>query len=911
MSKIWVAFSLLLWLGVQPLLGADAPARPNIIVILADDLGYSDIGCYGGEIPTPTIDRLAASGVRFTQFYNTARCCPTRASLLTGLYPHQAGTGHMVEDRGLPGYRGRLNDDCVTIAEVLKTAGYGTYMSGKWHVTRDIAPTGPKTAWPLQRGFDKFFGLLASVRSYYDPPTLTRDNEPIVADKGFYLTDAITTNALAYLDDAEKAKKPFFLYVAYTAPHWPLHAFEEDVARHREKYKAGWDKLRQQRFERMKILGIIPIDANLSERDPESEPWEDARHKTWQIERMAVYAAMVQRMDHGIGQIIDKLKEQKKLDDTLILFLADNGACAEPIPSTWSTDKFPTKTRDGAPVLVGNDPRTLPGPANVMQSYGLSWANLSNTPHREFKHFVHEGGISTPLIAHWPAAIALKGELRQQPGHLIDIMATCVDVAGAKYPAEREGMRVPPMEGKSLRPAFANKAIDRDALYWEHEGNRAIRKDNWKLVAKGAAAAWELYDLASDRIESVNLAAKHPDKVKLLAEAWETWARRAKVLPGIWGPMYTVTVEPKEKPDHSKVPGTAVAYAPASNKQYIGSPSLVRLPNGDYLASHDLFGPGSTKDQTRVYHAEFHGHTWSIRSKIDGQWWSSMFVHKGDLYIMGVSKEYGSCIIRKSTDSGRTWSTPKDKESGLLLDDGAYHCAPVPVIEANGRLWRAMEDAQGPGKWGHHFRAFMMSAPVDADLLKASSWTSSTRIGRNPDWLDQKFGGWLEGNAVLTPEGKIVDYLRVDVKQVPEKTAIVHISPDGKSADFDPKTGFVDFPGGSKKFAIRYDPSTRHYWTLANVVLPEFEKLPSPKVRNTLVLMRSSDLKKWEQRSVILKHPDAEKHGFQYVDWLFDGEDIVFLSRTAHDDGIGGAHNQHDANYLTFHRIKDFRVKRE
>lgn len=354
-------------------------------------------------------------------------------------------------------------------------------------------------------------------------------------------------------------------------------------------------------------------------------------------------------------------------------------------------------------------------------------------------------------------------------------------------------------------------------------------------------------------------------------------------------------------------PGVVVAYSPAKSKQYIGSPGLAVLGNGDYVVSHDFFGPGSTRDVTVVYGSSDRGATWHKRAEIKGQWWSTLFVHRGDLYLMGTSKEYGHCVIRRSQDGGKTWTVPRDNQTGLLLDDGKYHCAPVPVLVHGGKLWRAMEDAQGPGGWGHHFRAFMMSAAEDADLLKASSWTSSNRLARDASWLDGKFGGWLEGNAVLTPEGKVVDLLRVDSKPDGNKGAIIRISDDGKTATFDPKTDFVNLPGGAVKFTIRYDPVSKKYWSLSNVILDK-HKGPTPaSTRNTLGLICSDDLRRWEVRCLLLYHPDTLKHGWQYVDWLFDGDDLIAASRTAFDDAETGAYRQHDANYLTFHRFRNFR----
>jgi arylsulfatase A-like enzyme len=548
---------------------ARAAERPNVVVILSDDMGFSDVGCYGGEIDTPNLDALAANGLRFMQFFNTARCCPTRASLLTGLYPHQAGVGHMMEDRGekFPGYRGNLNNSCRTIAEVLKPAGYRNYAVGKWHVTRHTGKDGPKHNWPVARGFDRFYGTIHGGGSYYDPSSLVRNEtmisphaDPEYKPKTYYYTDAISDHAVRFVGEHAKdhAAKPFFLYVAYTAAHWPMHALPEDVAKYRGKYDTGYEPVRKARFEKAAKLGLIDPKQGLS---PQAQDWNTVPDKKWEAAGMEVYAAMVDRMDRGIGKIVAELKRTGQLDNTLILYLQDNGGCAElmgrapqpkkghpnierPAKPTFPPMKpedfaaagsVPAQTRDGYPIRMGN--KVMPGGDDTYVAYGPGWANVSNTPFREYKHWVHEGGISTPLIAHWPKGIAAKGELRKQPGHLIDVAATCVELAGANYPKTVGDVAITPLEGKSLVAAFADKPLDRD-LYWEHEGNRAVRSGDWKLVAKGPGGKWELYDIARDRVESTDLAAKHPEKVKELVRRWEDWARRAKVVPWIWTPEY-------------------------------------------------------------------------------------------------------------------------------------------------------------------------------------------------------------------------------------------------------------------------------------------------------------------------------------------------------------------------------------
>jgi arylsulfatase len=538
--------------------GGEPSGRPNIVLILSDDIGFSDLGCYGSEIETPVLDGLAAGGLRFTQFYNTARCCPTRASLLTGLHPHQAGMGHMTADGGRDGYRGVLSDRCVTIAEALRPAGYRTYLCGKWHVTRHDEADADQSAWPLQRGFDKFYGTIKGGGSFYDPTSLCRqntfitpDNDPEYHPARFYYTNAISDNAVRFLQQhqGESAGQPFFLYLAYTAAHWPMHALEEDVAKYAGRYSSGYESVRAARFARMKQLGIIGTDAELS---PAAADWSDVEDKAWEARCMEVYAAMIDCMDRGIGRVIAQLKKDGRLENTLILYLQDNGGCAEGMGRTANKDAPadlqpmrpdelqrniwpPMQTRDGRWVRTG--PGVMPGPADTYVAYGKAWANVSNTPFREYKHWVHEGGISTPLIAHWPAGIAAarRGQLESQPGQLVDLMATCLDVAGATYPAEVRGKMITPLEGVSLRPAFAGKEIARDKpLVWEHEGNRAIRQGKWKLVAK-ENGPWELYNLESDRSELHDLAAVEAERVRAMAAAWEAWAGRANVLPlGAW-----------------------------------------------------------------------------------------------------------------------------------------------------------------------------------------------------------------------------------------------------------------------------------------------------------------------------------------------------------------------------------------
>jgi len=361
------------------------------------------------------------------------------------------------------------------------------------------------------------------------------------------------------------------------------------------------------------------------------------------------------------------------------------------------------------------------------------------------------------------------------------------------------------------------------------------------------------------------------------------------------------------------VPGVVIDYSPASSGLYIGSPSLAVLTNGDYVASHDFFGPKSGEHesaQSRVFRSEDRGATWILAATIQGQFWSKLFVHRSALYFLGTDRHHGNAIIRRSTDGGATWTSPRSSRSGLLREDGQYHCAPMPVLEHNGRLWRAMERRDPPNGWGITYRAGVLSVPVEADLLDANQWLFCEFLPGRTEWLNGGFGGWLEGNVVVNPEGRLVNVLRVDTPDYPEQAAIVEVSADGRKLSFDPETGFVDFPGGAKKFAIRYDEVTGRYWTLATIVPParQSERRPS-RVRNTLGLTSSPDLRAWEAHRMLLRHPDVAKHGFQYVDWQFEGDDLIAACRTAFDDGKGGANNAHDANYLTFHRIESFRDK--
>jgi arylsulfatase len=509
---------------------------PNVLLILVDDMGFSDIGCYGGEISTPNIDRLARNGVRFSQFYNTARCSPSRASLLTGLHPHQTGIGVLTNDDRPRGYPGTINKRCVTMAEVLKAAGYATCLSGKWHLASEMRK--PNEAWPTRRGFDRFFGTLTGCGSFFQPGTLTRGEENVedeALDPTFYYTDAITSNAVEFIADQSK-DKPFFLYVAYTAPHWPLHARDDDVARYQGKFDEGWDVLRERRMERLHRLGILEDNATLSARDPTQPAWTDAGYKSWQARRMEVYAAQIDRMDHGVGRIVTALEEKGLLDDTLVIFLSDNGASDEGLPLVelarfrQRLDILRLNTRDGRDVQIGNEPSIIPGTEDTYASYGRAWANLSNTPFRYYKQWTHEGGIATPLIVHWPAGGLQNGRVVRSPFQLVDIMPTVLEATRATYPLRHDAHDILPHEGRSVLPALRGAKVPDATLYWEHTGNAAIRRGPWKMV-RHFPDDWELYDIARDRSEIDNVAGNHPDIVDEMSREWQAWADRVGVVP--------------------------------------------------------------------------------------------------------------------------------------------------------------------------------------------------------------------------------------------------------------------------------------------------------------------------------------------------------------------------------------------
>ncbi|HSH95152.1 MAG TPA: arylsulfatase, partial [Roseimicrobium sp.] len=486
-------FSLLLpSITGHTLAAATKVPRPNIVLILADDMGYSDAACYGSAIRTPNIDRLASEGLRFTQFHNAARCCPTRAALLTGLYPHQAGVGCMLQDwsKQAPAYTSGLNEHTATIAELLRQAGYGTYHVGKWHVGGVGGKQADTRNHPINRGFDHAWGS-GGGGNYFDLKPLYRDLEPQKAEPGFYATDAFTDHAVEFIENhhRDSKDKPFFLHLCYTAPHFPLHAKPEDIAKYRGKFRDGWDAERGRRFEKQKALGVISKDTVLSPRDPVARAWKDvpeSEKDEWDL-RMAVHAAMIDCMDQGIGRVMEALHEVGVDDNTLIVFLSDNGASAEFL------DSWPNPAR-------GHKPGSVTGTAESHRTLEIGWANAANTPFRENKMWIQEGGISTPFIARWPASVKAGGKLVTDVGHVIDLMPTFLELAGASYPKTFAGHTLTPLAGRSFAPALSGKPLPSRTLGWEHEGNRGWRDGDWKLVAS-YKGEWELYDLKNDRSE--------------------------------------------------------------------------------------------------------------------------------------------------------------------------------------------------------------------------------------------------------------------------------------------------------------------------------------------------------------------------------------------------------------------------
>ncbi|MFT5468902.1 MAG: arylsulfatase A-like enzyme [Verrucomicrobiales bacterium] len=519
---------LAIWLFAASTALSLAAEKPNILYILADDLGYSDLGCFGGEIETPNLDSLAKGGVRLTQFYNTGRCCPSRAAILTGQYPHRVGLGHMTtNDLGQPGYRGVVSDDAQLISQVLEPAGYRSFIAGKWHLGTDD---------PTQRGFEEFYGTLVSAKRFFDPEHLVRTPAGRKAreypEGEFYATDAVTDHALDFLKQArETPDRPWFLYLAFNAPHFPLHAPKEEIAKYADYYHEGWDVLRDARLGRMKELGIVQETTKLTPRStwrnygetkvgvnpawdtlPEDRRLDLAR-------RMAIYAAMIDRLDQQLGRVLADLKTAGEFEKTLIVFTSDNGACFE-----WDPFGFDIVSSNQN-ILHTGDMLDEMGKPGTFHSVGSGWANAGNTPWRMYKHFVHEGGIASPGIVHWPAGLKVKpGSIIHEPAHIIDLLPTVAAAAGTAYDGKL------PLLGVDLIAQLHNGGGADRTLFFEHQGNRAVRSGRWKLVAFDDEP-WELYDFNVDRTELNDLAKVHPERVKEMADAWDAWGAENHVTP--------------------------------------------------------------------------------------------------------------------------------------------------------------------------------------------------------------------------------------------------------------------------------------------------------------------------------------------------------------------------------------------
>ena len=816
-----------------------AASRPNVIFIMADDLGYGDLGCYGQEkIRTPHIDRLAAEGMRFTQAYaGSSVCAPSRSSLMTGLH-----NGHNRVRDNLP-HGVYLRPDDFTLAELFKQAGYATGGVGKWGL-------GVPGSWglPNQQGFDYWYGHINQDQAHFYYPDYLWENDQLVllqemvmvnevgklkgnrgGENRFYTHDLFTQKALHFIE--EHREDPFFLYLSYTIPHF-----------------SDYPKDSPEHF-------IVPSD----------EPYTD---EDWpQIAKN--YAAMISRMDGDVGKIMSLLKELGVDENTLVIFTSDNG------PYTG-----------------------VPTPIEFFNSNG---------PFKGGKRDLYEGGIRVPFIARWKKSIP-AGAVNDKMIAFWDMLPSFADIIG--HPAELK------TDGLSIFPALkGQKGKEHDFLYWDYGHVRptfkqAIRHENYKgiSITSESQRSFELYDLEEDPGEEKNIAEKLPEVVaglrRMMEKAYvpnDDYPRRGDARTG------------SSDAGFSQVPGVVINHKPAASGVYVGAPSITIMPNGDYINSHNFTsiqqGDQGKVHKTAIYRSEDKGLSWEFLTEIDNQRWSTIFYHQGALYLMGVYKAFGPIAIRKSTDGGKTWTTPQDENSGLLAE-GRYHCAPVPVVIHEGRIWRAMEDAPK----GREFRALMMSAPAEADLLRADSWTFSNKMPYDKSWHGGQMKGWLEGNAVVAPGNKIVNILRGEFNDGTHGVAaLASVSDEGKTTSFDPEEGFIRLPGGtSKKFTIRYDPKSRKYWALANWIQPADlhyleEGARAGRIRNTLALASSPDLRHWIIERIVLHHPDIEKHAFQYVDWVFEGADLIAVSRTAYDDGQGGASNYHNANFITFHRIRDFR----
>lgn len=729
--------------------------------------------------------------------------------------------------------------DITTVSQHFKNHGYQALGIGKIYHNYHLKIQGDPASWSVPQRF------------HWGNHRMDQPKAPGHRDVPFDRLPA--TQALDVPDDAyidgrianaavealgQLKDQPFFLAVGFWKPHLPYNA-----------PKRWWDLYDRAKLAppdhpaRPRNAPDLAIHGSPEPRgyhgNPKQGPFDDATL----MELRHGYLAAVSYLDANIGRVIAELDRLGLRESTHIVLWSDNGYHIGENEMVGKLTNFERDTR--VPLMIAT-----PG--------------------------MPQAGKSTRALA-----------------EIVDLYPTLLDLCGLPAPAHK-------LDGVSLRPVLENpdsttKAVaisqhPDDLAVPRHMGYSARdashRYTEWREIATGRVAARELYAYDERLIETENLAA-HPEQA---ARA----AAMAALLP------VAVTRETPPPP-----PGAVIHHSPASSGRYIGSPSICIAPNGDYLASHDLFGPKSNEHVRatgRLYRSSDKGATWKHLTDFDGFFWTGLFVHKGHVYTLGNDKHHGNIAIRRSTDSGQTWTAP------VIIAEGEFHTAPMPVIEHEGRLWRAMEDAHTSNKWGERYRARMMSAPAASDLLDPQSWTLSNAIARENEWLPDGFSAWLEGNAVVDPSGNLVNILRVGNASLPEKAAIVRISKDGKTATFNPEKDIIEFPGGSKKFTIRKDPAGPGYWSLASIIPERHAGQSHPAAtRNTLALLHSANLTDWEIRSVLLYHPDTVNHGFQYVDWQFEGDAIIAACRTAWDDDQGGARNNHDANFLTFHRWENFR----
>jgi len=807
--------------------------RPNVLLIVADDL-RCDIAAYGhAEALTPNLDRLAARSRVFSRAYcQQAVCNPSRASMMTGLRPDRTGVTDLRTH-----FRETI-PDITTVSQHFKNHGYEAVGIGKIYHNYHLSIEGDPASWSQPQRFHwgnhRMDQPQAPGHTDVPFPRLPATQALDVPDDAYIdgrIADA-AVEAMAKLKD-----KPFFLAAGFWKPHLPYNA-----------PKQYWDLYDRDKLAppdhpgRPRGAPDLAIHNSPEPRGyhgmPKSGPFDSETLK----ELRHGYLAAVSYLDANVGKLLDALDRHGLADTTIIVFWSDNGYHLGENAMVGKLTNFERDTR--VPMMIATPGLEQPGVTRAIVEMIDLYPTLTDLC--QLPPPAHDlDGVSLRPLLDSPAASVKDAAISQHPDHL-----------------DR-----PTHMGYSVRTA-------------EH------RYTEWRSLENGGVTARELYHYDDRLIETRNLAEERM-KASLLATL---------------AALLTTAAAPAEIPPP---PGTVIHHSPAASGRYIGSPSICIAPNGDYLASHDLFGPQSNEHvraQGRLYRSSDKGKTWQHLTDFDGFFWTGLFVHQDQVYTLGNDKHHGNVVIRRSTDSGKTWTDP------VIIAEGQFHGAPMPVIEHDGRIWRAMEDAHTSNKWGERYRARMLSAPAATDLLDPASWTLSNALARETAWLPDGFRAWLEGNAVVDPNGNLVNILRVDVTTVPEKAAIVRISKDGKTATFDPEKDIIDLPGGSKKFTIRKDPAGPGYWTLASIVPERHAGKGVPAaIRNTLALLHSENLTDWEIRSVLLYHPDTVNHGFQYVDWQFEGDAIIAACRTAWDDSEGGARNNHDANFLTFHRWKNFR----